>query len=191
VRSYARAILTVLSIVTVVIVVTGAAPALGQPQDLAAARIATARFHDLAVAEAAGYALFTDAAGVACIDQLPAGAMGIHYVNGDLVGTGAIDAANPQALVYEPLDDRGLRLAAAEYVVLQAVWDASHSSPPTLFGQQFSLTPAGNRYGLPAFYSLHAWLWKDNPSGLFSMWNPRVICDATDVAPQNQVKHNH
>jgi hypothetical protein len=27
--------------------------------------------------------------------------------------------------------------------------------------------PAGNRYGLPAFYELHAWLWKDNPIGLF------------------------
>ena len=45
-----------------------------------------------------------------------------------------------------------------------------------LFGQMFMLTPAGNRYGLPAFYSLHVWVWMHNPSGMFSMWNPSVHC---------------
>jgi len=30
--------------------------------------------------------------------------------------------------------------------------------------------------GSPAFYSLHAWIWKDNPAGMFSMWNPDVHC---------------
>ena len=29
-----------------------------------------------------------------------------------------------------------------------------------LFGQHFMLSPDGNRFGLPAFYSLHAWIWK-------------------------------
>lgn len=38
------------------------------------------------------------------------------------------------------------------------------------------LTSAENRYGLPAFYSLHAWVWKANPSGDFAMWNPEVSC---------------
>jgi hypothetical protein len=47
-----------------------------------------------------------------------------------------------------------------------------------VFGQQFNFTPAGNRYGLPAFYSLHAWIWKHNPSGTFAMWNPTVSCAA-------------
>jgi len=45
-----------------------------------------------------------------------------------------------------------------------------------LFGQQFDVTDAGNRYGLPAFYSLHAWVWKRNPAGTFAMWNPKVHC---------------
>ena len=40
------------------------------------------------------------------------------------------------------------------------------------------LTPGGNRFGLPAFYSLHAWIWKFNPSGTFAMWNPQVHCPA-------------
>ncbi len=36
--------------------------------------------------------------------------------------------------------------------------------------------PDGNRFGLPAFYSLHAWIWKHNPSGTFEPWNPQVQC---------------
>jgi hypothetical protein len=53
---------------------------------------------------------------------------------------------------------------------------ATHSSPPSLFGQTFNFTPAPNRYGLPAFYSLHAWIWKNNPEGMFAMWNPDISC---------------
>ena len=79
-----------------------------------------------------------------------------------------------------------LHLAALEYVVLKSDWDASQRSPgagaletaapPRLFGHQFDFTDAPNRYGLPPFYSLHAWLWKKNPAGTFEMWNPRVHC---------------
>jgi hypothetical protein len=146
-------------------------------QDLSVARAATAQFHQLDTAMAAGYGLFTDAAGIACIDN-PAGVMGIHYVKGALVGDAAVDAATPEALVYQRLPDGELRLVAVEYVVFQGAWDAAHSSPPALFGQQFTLIPMGNRYGLPPFYELHAWIWKDNPSGMFKDWNPRGSCDA-------------
>jgi hypothetical protein len=38
------------------------------------------------------------------------------------------------------------------------------------------LMPADNRFGLPPFYQLHAWVWQDNPSGMFSMWNPAASC---------------
>jgi hypothetical protein len=186
----ARVTLITAGLVALATLATAAAPTANPDHDLAAVRVAAARFQDLAAAEAAGYALFTDAAGVACIGHLPDGAMGVHYVNGALVGSGALDALKPQALVYEPVGG-GLHLVAVEYVAFQAAWDAAHSSPPTLLGQRFALTPAGNRYGLPAFYSLHAWLWKDNPSGLFSMWNPRVACDTTSAAPEGQATHNH
>ena len=33
-----------------------------------------------------------------------------------------------------------------------------------------------NRYGLPPFYELHAWIWKHNPRGMFDDWNPLVSC---------------
>jgi hypothetical protein len=138
-------------------------------------RDATAIYTDSTAALAGGYELLTDAAGIACIEQPGQGAMGVHFVKGALVQGGTVDAARPQALVYERQAGQ-LRLVAVEYVVLQAGWDASHSGPPMLFGQKFMTNPAGNRFGLPAFYSLHAWIWKDNPKGTFEMWNPRVNC---------------
>jgi hypothetical protein len=59
---------------------------------------------------------------------------------------------------------------------MKASRDAEHNGAPVMFGRRFNFTPAGNRFGLPAYYSLHAWLFKRNPSGEFSMWNPRVHC---------------
>jgi len=137
---------------------------------------ATARYHDLDVAKADGYALLPDAAGITCIDNQPVGGMGVHYAKSSLVGDPAIDPEHPEALVYAPNADGKLKLAALEYVVFQDAWDATHSSPPSLFGRDFDLTPFPNRFGLPAFYSLHAWVWEPNSAGLLQPWNPRVHC---------------
>jgi hypothetical protein len=155
------------------------ATAAAKPNDLSTARAATAGYHNNDAALAAGYAEFRDAQGIACIDQPGAGGMGVHFANGTLVGDAVVKAATPEALVYEPQSNGRLRLVAAEYIVFQDAWDDSgHSSPPSLFGQQFELIPAPNRYGLPPFYELHAWMWKHNPSGMFNDWNPRVSCAA-------------
>ncbi|HEY7021051.1 MAG TPA: hypothetical protein VH349_08040 [Ktedonobacterales bacterium] len=139
-------------------------------------RAATARYHSLSVAIAHKYGILKDAKGIACIDNPGVGAMGIHYVNGDLVGTTEVNPLKPEALVYEPQKNGRLSLVAVEYVTFQAQWDATHKAPPSLFGHRFMLTPDGNRFGLPAFYSLHAWIWKHNPDGTFAMWNPNVHC---------------
>jgi hypothetical protein len=93
-----------------------------------------------------------------------------------IAGDGAVTPDQPEALVYEPQPDNTLKLVAAEYVVDKAQWDASHPDKPSLFGQTFMLTPAGNRYGLPDFYELHVWVWKGNPRGVFHDWNPTVSC---------------
>ncbi len=162
-------------------VVTGLAAAGGQ-QQLAGARNATARYHDLSAAQADQYQLFTDAQGIACIDNQPTGGMGIHYVNFSLVfnpdgsPNTDLDPAHPEALVYAPNAAGQTRLAALEYIVFQDAWDAQHSNPPELFGQTFNLTPAGNRFGIPAYYSLHAWVWEPNSAGELQPWNPRVHC---------------
>ena len=139
---------------------------------------ATASYHNVAVAESAGYGRFVDVNGVACIDMPGMGGMGVHYVNGSLVGDGHVDALTPEAAVYEPDRAGRLHLVAVEYVVIQEAWAANHGHPPALFGREFDFTPSPNRYGLPPFYSLHAWIWKHNPAGTFAMWNPRVSCAA-------------
>lgn len=155
------------------------ATAVARPDGLSSARAATDQYHDISLAmdDGWGFKLY-DKDGIACIDKPGVGAMGIHYVNGPLVPDGAVDATTPEALIYEPQKNGRLRLVAVEYVVLQDAWDAAHSSPPSLFGEEFTLVPAGNRYDLPAFYELHAWLWKHNPRGMFDDWNPRASCDA-------------
>jgi hypothetical protein len=155
----------------------------------APARSATAKYNSNTVAKKAGYSILADSAGITCIAEPQ---MGVHYVNGDLVKNPAIDATHPEALVYAPDRHGGLHLAALEYVVIKADWDANQlrppslgvgvrtpPAPPMLFGREFNFTDAPNRYGLPPFYSLHAWIWKDNPAGTFEMWNPSVHCDET------------
>ena len=139
-------------------------------------RQATARYHDLSKAETAGYAEFPDAQGIRCIELPGTGAMGVHYVKGSLVGDAVLDPRRPEALVYEQRGNN-MHLVALEYIVFKQVWeDAGNQQPPTMFGRQFNLTPAPNRFGIPAFYSLHAWAWKVNPEGDFFAWNPRVNC---------------
>ena len=44
-------------------------------------------------------------------------------------------------------------------------------------GQLLHLFEAPNRFWLPAFYTLHVWAWKENPSGTFVNWHPKVSCD--------------
>jgi hypothetical protein len=144
---------------------------------LGAVKKATKKFQRLSVAKKAGYAILKDTQGIACIDNPGVGAMGVHYVKGPLVGDGKLTPKTPEALVYEPRHGR-LRLVAVEYVVFQAAWDANHSKPPKLFGQEFMLQTAPNRFGLDAFYMLHAWIYKHNPAGKFEPWNPRVHCPA-------------
>ncbi len=146
---------------------------------LRALRRATARFHSLSSAQRAGYGFFTDAKGIACIDMPGEGGMGVHFVKGSLVDDPAEVATKPEAMVYRVDKDGILRLAAVEYVVVQSAWDATHSSRPRLFGEPFMLTGADNRYGLPAFYSLHVWAWQHNPAGTFAMFNPDVTCPRT------------
>ena len=169
--------LRLLAVVATLFATTAAPAVAAEPSpDVDVARAATAVYHQNSRAQAAGYGLLRDAAGIACIDHPTEGAMGIHFVNGTLVSDDVVNATTPELLVYEPTKNGRLRLVAAEYVVFQAAWDAHHSSAPELFGREFELVEAGNRYGLPPFYELHAWLWKHNPSGMFQDFNPKVTC---------------
>jgi hypothetical protein len=157
---------------------TGAPVAAATPATtpLNALRHAATRYRNLQRAENAGYGFFTDKKGIACIAMSGMGGMGVHFVKSALVGDPSEQVKKPEALVYRVTKQGKLVLSAAEYVVIQSAWDAKHSSPPKLFGHTFQLTPDGNRYGLPAYYSLHAWAWYHNPAGTYAPYNPRVHC---------------
>lgn len=126
-------------------------------------RSVDARFADVAQAKAEGYAP------IPCVSGPDGGAMGIHYVNQTLLNDPAIDIAKPEAVLYEPGADGKLNLVAVEYI--------TPKGPAALDGQLFSFTNAPNRYGLPAFYELHVWAWKANPTGTFADMNPNVSCE--------------
>jgi hypothetical protein len=165
-----------LAFAVVAALVAGLAPADASSSQLAKLRSRNGGFHNIANAEQAGFAVLADQDGITCIAMPGMGGMGVHWVLSKRVGDPAEHLARPEALVYEPLADGTLKLAAVEYVVLKADWDAHHSSAPTKFGHEFSLTTAPNRFGLPDYYSLHVWAWKHNPAGMFAAWNPDVHC---------------
>ena len=137
-------------------------------------RESTARFQDAKAAESEGYRLE-----FGCVSGPDSGAMGLHYVNDTLVGNGIVDATRPQIVLYEAQPNGSLKLTGADYLVLAEAWDAKHpGTPPQLMGQIFHYFESPNRFGLPAFYTLHVWAWKANPNGAFVNWHPDVSCQS-------------
>jgi hypothetical protein len=134
-------------------------------------RDSTERFKDVSVAEAEGYALQ-----FGCVSGPDSGAMGLHYVNGTLVSRGELDPTHPQIVIYEPTANGGLKLIGADFLLFADAWNRKNQGPPELMGQLFHYFESPNRFGLPAFYTLHVWAWKDNPNGAFVNWHPNVSC---------------
>jgi hypothetical protein len=100
--------------------------------------------------------------------------MGYHYFNADLMADNAVDALEPEALVYAPAADGGLKLVAVEWVVRGPGSNPPGvSEPPSVLGMEMHILvpPPG-----PGFYLMHAWVWANNPSGMFADWNPEVSC---------------
>ena len=95
-------------------------------------RDATERFKDVSAAEAEGYALQ-----FGCVSGPDAGAMGLHYVNSDLVNRAVLDPTTPQIVIYEPTPGGGLKLIGADFLLIASAWDATHKAPPELMGQLF------------------------------------------------------
>lgn len=155
-----------------------AAPVLAQNMEHAgpaalvqAVREATQQFIDVNNAGSAGYG-----PAFGCVSGPDHGAMGIHYVNGGLVGDGEIDVAHPEALIYEPVGNKR-RLVGVEYIVDAGTWLANHNTPPVLEGQDFQFVGAPNRFNLAPFFELHVWAWRENPQGAFVDWNNNVSCE--------------
>lgn len=163
----------------------------GEAAALAVVRGATAAFHDVDKAIAAGY---VSPVGGHC-DEIGAGAMGVHSQNPRLIQNPALIPEQPEILMYLPTGDGNYRLIGVEY--FQAVllrntltgqvapwfaptpWPAEYvvvNSTPSLFGESFQGPMPGHIPGMPWHYDLHVWLWTPNPSGMFAQWNPSIRC---------------
>lgn len=167
------------AVVALPIVVAGpamAAPGLSDAdalRDLAKVRVATARFHDVAVAEAAGYVSTNY-----CVEVPGLGVMGIHYVNYALVGAAGVDVSAPEMLLYVTTN-RGPRLVGVEYMTVDSDQDlATDGDRPSLFGRGFDGPMPGHGPGQPVHYDLHVWAWQASPAGVFDEFNPKVRCGA-------------
>ncbi len=108
----------------------------------------------------------------------PKGGMGIHFVN--LTIQGPPDPMKPNVLIYEPVDGQ-LQLVAAEWLVPLA----AAKERPVLFGQPFQGPMEGHEPLIPQgfhHYDLHAWLFKNNPNGMFSPTHPDITCEDTEFS---------
>jgi hypothetical protein len=191
-----RRFATVLAYSTIgVLVLTGSPPSSARAHDDEAARPhrhapesrnalvrtvreATERFRDVTIAEAEGYHL-----AFGCVSGADSGAMGLHYVNMDLVGDGELDPTRPEIVIYEPAPNGRLKLIGADFLVFADAWDKKGIGTPQLGGQLLHLFESPNRFGLPAFYTLHVWAWKENPTGMFVNWHANVSCEGFSPQP--------
>ena len=149
---------------------------------LARAKVATARFRSLAYAESHGYQQVT---------QFIPG-LGLHLANLTLLNAG-FDPVHPPILLYEPTNAGGERLVGVAYSVPASanppigfpggedVWHY-HTNLCFLPSGDVTITPnaAGCTAKHGAFQArtawlLHAWIWKQNPKGVFTEENPLVF----------------
>lgn len=177
---------------------THAMPAPPSGDELEAIRAATRKYQDVAVALADGY--LRDPSNMcitAAMEGAPRqlGAMGVHYFRPDLLGlagdkprvhgTGMHqDFMKPAVLLYEPQADGSQKLVGIENLVWAKPWqEAGKKGAPEFSGfdyyymQDNPLTEADEAHGFEPHYELHFWLYRDNPSGMFSPFNPTVTCD--------------
>ena len=142
----------------------------GIEEVLTALRRVTQPYRNFNAGVAAGYG----AQLTPCMESPPAGGMGFHYGNPAYID-GVVQGLKPEILMYEPKKNGDLQLVGVEYVVPFTAW--TQPNPPSLAGVPFH---RNNAFGL---WVLHAWIWKQNPSGTLSDWNPTVSCKfATSTA---------
>ena len=154
---------------------------------LSTAKQATAKYQDVRAAGAAGYRQVGP--------NVPG--MGLHYVRE--VRRPGFDVTSPPILLYErdPSVPGSLRLTGVSYLLVAPAGDdgqPAHSPFPkalarwhkhnnvcvlpdnsaTVSLSQPQCTAKGGRFTAETSWMLHAWIWKDSPSGVFSPINPLV-----------------
>ncbi len=167
-------------------------------------RAIAAKYRDVEVAKAEGFTTDNKCVTAEKLGHPAAmGAMGLHYVRRDLLGLppapptkGArvkgsgthVDFRKPAMLVYEPQADGRLVLVAVENLVFKEAWHAKTRTPPTFHGRTYPLlennpsTALDEAHGWEPHYEQHLWVFRDNPNGAYSPFNPNVTCDHHQAA---------
>ncbi|MEP6818354.1 MAG: hypothetical protein ABJA18_02400 [bacterium] len=127
-------------------------------QELARARRGTAKYHDIAQAEADGYVNI----------NIYESGEGLHYVNFSLVDS-TFDPEHPEVLLYAPVPhENRMELVAVEYVVPLSL---SATAPAGFTGDTDVWRENSEGLGL---WELNAWIWLNNSNGIFAFKNTRV-----------------
>ena len=135
-------------------------------------RAVTARYQRIEAADSAGYS----AQLTGCMVDPKLGGMGFHFGKLSTIDDTA-DPLEPEVLLYEPQENGRMRLVAVEYIIPFSVRPRTEPAP-RLFGQDFIPNDAEGF----KLWGLHAWVWRNNPAGMFADWNPLVNCDAVPAA---------
>jgi hypothetical protein len=172
-------------------------PGPGEPT-LVEVRQATDRFRDVEVALAEGYIRdpfnvceTADMMGRPAAD----GAMGVHYFRPDVLGitgppsprvsgTGTHpDFRTPAILLYEPQADGSMALVGVENLVFAKSWRGrGQVAPPTFDGVPYDTriddpaTATDEAHMFEPHFDRHVWIYRDNPNGVFTPFNPAVTC---------------
>jgi hypothetical protein len=123
---------------------------------------AAARFHSTTQATKAGYVEASP-----CIAAPGLGTMGFHWVNDALVDP-VFDPLNPEAVLYLPDKNGNYKLVAVEYIVIDV-----GQPRPAFDGYDFDI---GGTPVPVAHWSLHTWLYAENPAGVHAPFNPAISC---------------
>ncbi|MBN3583716.1 hypothetical protein JYB64_15050 [Algoriphagus aestuarii] len=131
-------------------------------------RASTAKYHSIETAIEMGYV-----EGSECVSS-PLGGMGYHYILPPAID-GNFDPTMPEALLYEMDKNGKMKLVGVEFVIVKDAWDAENEMIPYFGMQEFDTAFAPTPLPFDN-YQLHVWIWKHNPKGMFTMFNPNVSC---------------
>ena len=153
-------------------------------QQLDVVRASTEKYHDVQVALADGFVRLTD--------EVPN--MGSHFISVERSLDGEFDPSRPEILLYVRDESEEWQLVGTSFVVPTQLVGLDHpqafagpldnwhvhyhvcTGPDTI---SRSATPEecraqGGMWVPKLGWMIHAWVWVDNPLGVFNMWNPNV-----------------
>ena len=158
-------------------------------------RDATAKYRDIEVALEEGYLQTTE--------DVPN--MGAHFIHPIRALDGLFNPAEPEILMYTGDEELGWRLVGTSFVLPREQVGDEHpeafAGPLDNWHVHYSLCTGPNSISrsttpeqcaeeqsvwLPSYgWMIHAWVWDDNPMGVFNMWNPSVppLVSSDEVRP--------